>query len=139
MAVTSLDVIIEDGIPLTRGRVLRSSEERLRMEPLHIYRFPCEHATLSIQDCPGRWCVLVRMEGQLDGFEDYSITLTAAQWSRVCAFDPFSALDSPGPLRAVTFSDKPYGDVLELSETRDHHTVQLRMWPKLATDPDECL
>jgi len=109
------------------------------METLHIYRFTYEHATLVIEECPGRWCVLVRMEGRIDGYEQYSTALTVEQWHRLCAFRPFNGIDAAGPLAAILFSEHFYGDVLELSETESRHTVQLRMWPRLSPDPDEYL
>lgn len=109
------------------------------METLHTHSFRCEHGTVSIQECPGRWCVMVRLEGILDDCDEYSIRLTAPQWNRLCAFDPFQRTTKVRPLCALVFADHPNGHVLEISETWDHDTVQLRMYSTLSPDPDESL
>lgn len=110
------------------------------MITLHTYRFPGDEVTLSVHECVTRATVLVRMEGDTDPFEEFSVILSAEQWRSLCAFDPFRDAEQPsGVLRAVSFNELEYGDVLEISQSRDGRTVQLVMRHNMCPDLDDGL
>ncbi len=111
------------------------------MLTLHTYRFLGDHATLSVHECAGRARVLVRMEGDSGGGEEFALFLNTDQWSRLCAFDPFDERGRPlqDVTRALTFKEVDEGDVLEVTQVADRDVVHLSMRKDVPADEEEFL
>jgi hypothetical protein len=111
------------------------------MLTLHTYRFLGDHATLSVHECAGRSRVLVRMEGDVSGSQEFAIFLNAEQWSRLCAFDPFDERGRPlqDVTRALTFKEADEGDLLDVSQVADRDVVHLYMRREVPSDEEDFL
>jgi hypothetical protein len=111
------------------------------MLTLHTYRFLGDHATLSVHECAGRGRVLLRMEGDFGGGEEFALFMNTDQWGRLCAFDPFDERGFPlqDVTRALTFKENEESDLLEITQVADRDVVHLSMRKEVPAHEEDFL